>query len=379
MLDGNRSGCASENVIANIFSYVQIIQLSCTKGEQKMLMVVLGAGASYDCVSAYPPPEHRFPDRLPLADELFQSRDNFTRVMQLIPKCLPIIPYVQTLSAGKSVEQVLEHLQSEAKDYPERYRQLAAIRYYLHAMLWECELRCLATARGVTNYKTLLDQIERWRKPNEQVCLVTFNYDRLIEDALPAVGVDIREIPDYIADDRYRLLKLHGSVNWGRDIDTPIRRIDQLDGWSLVHEIINNVPDLTISRKYRIVKDLTPPSNPISKFRGVPIFPAIAIPVETKQHYECPDDHVAALREFIPKTTKLLMIGWRATEKHFLSLLSEGIHDELRVMSVAGNLDAAQQSVKNLRDAGVRAYAIESEGGFSDFIVNREGDEFLRS
>jgi hypothetical protein len=109
------------------------------------------------------------------------------------------------------------------------------------------------------------------------------------------------------------------------------------------------------------------------------LFPAIAIPIENKQHYECPDEHVAALREFIPKTTKLLMIGWRATEKHFLSLLSEGIPEELRVMSVAGSLDAAKQSVKNLRDAGIRAHAIESEGGFSDFIVNREGDEFLRS
>ncbi len=36
-----------------------------------------------------------------------------------------------------------------------------------------------------------LDQIERWRKPDEQVCIVTFNYDSFLEDALPVVGVKI--------------------------------------------------------------------------------------------------------------------------------------------------------------------------------------------
>jgi hypothetical protein len=117
----------------------------------------------------------------------------------------------------------------------------------------------------------------------------------------------------------------------------------------------------------------------MSKLNNVALFPAIAIPVETKQHYECPKEHLSALQECIPRTTKLLMIGWRASEQHFLKLLSEGVKRKLRVMSVAGELDAAKQSVKNLRDAGVDVDAVESSGGFTDFVVNREGDDFLRS
>ena len=342
-----------------------------------MLMVVLGAGASYDSVPARHPkfdPPH--PDRLPLADELFASREEFSNVMRLLPSCLPIIPYVQRLPAGQTVEQVLEHLQSEGRNYPQRHRQLAAVRYYLQVMLGQCEQRWLNLAKDVTNYKTLLDQIERWRKTDEQVCLVTFNYDTMIEGALPVVGVNIKELRDYIEDPRYKLVKLHGSVNWGRMIEShSIPSIDQLSTWQTANEIINRVPDLKVTKHFRLEND----QRPISRVGKILLFPAIAIPVETKQQYECPDEHVAAMQEFIPKITKLLMIGWRATEKHFLKLLSERVHDQLRVMAVAGSLDAAKESVKNLRDAGIGADAIESEGGFTDFIVNRQVDEFLRS
>ena len=65
-------------------------------------------------------------------------------------------------------------------------------------------------AGGVTNYKTLLDQLEHYRRPDETVCLVTFNYDTLLEDALPTVGLKVLEIADYISSDRYKLIKLHG-------------------------------------------------------------------------------------------------------------------------------------------------------------------------
>jgi hypothetical protein len=82
----------------------------------------------------------------------------------------------------------------------------------------------------------------------------------------------------------------------------------------------------------------------------------------------------------LPRITKLLMIGWRATENHFLDLLREGIHPQLRVMSVSGSVDGAKESVENLKKAKLYIdVPIESSGGFTGFIVNREGDEFLSS
>src|SRR3989337_761360 len=128
-----------------------------------MLMVVFGAGASYDSVPSRDPkswPKERLPDRPPLANELFDDRPLFVDAMSRFPRCQAIIPYLRHRSEDVSVEAVLEKLQAEGEEYPERYRQLAAIRFYLHFVLWECERRWNDVAKGVTNYKTLLDQIE---------------------------------------------------------------------------------------------------------------------------------------------------------------------------------------------------------------------------
>ena len=129
-----------------------------------MLMVVFGAGASYDSVPSRPPipfPGAQLLDRPPLANELFADRPRFVEAIRSFPKCQPVIPYLRHLPRDGSVEQVLEGLQAEAEEYPERHRQLAAVRFYLHFMLWECERYWNDVASGVTNYKTLLDQLER--------------------------------------------------------------------------------------------------------------------------------------------------------------------------------------------------------------------------
>ena len=124
-------------------------------------------------------------------------------------------------------------MQAEAEEYPERHKQLAAVRFYLHFMLWESERYWNDVARGVTNYKSLLDQIERWRRPQQQVCLVTFNYDTMLEAALPAVNVQIHGLPDYIASDRYKVIKPHGSVNWAHEVDTPIEDMANKNTWQV--------------------------------------------------------------------------------------------------------------------------------------------------
>jgi len=338
-----------------------------------MLMVVIGAGASYDSIPALRQ-DMGNALRPPLANQLFEPRDVFATTMQQVGRILPIVPLLQNLPNGRTVEQVLEQLQAEADDYPERRQQFAAVRYYLHVMLWICVAHWNRLAKGVTNYKALLDQIERWRKPDDQVCLVTFNYDTMLEEALPVVGVQIGDLPDYISNDKYKLLKLHGSVNWGRSVDTAILGIENLGAWEIANWLIDNVRSLKISNTFRMVLQ-----HPMSKLHNVALFPAIAIPVQSKLQFECPTEHLTALQEFIPKTTKLLMIGWSATESHFLKLLAERITHKLKVMAVSGKLDLAKQSVANLTSAGIDVDAIESSYGFTEFIVNREGDDFLRS
>lgn len=344
-----------------------------------MLLVIFGAGASYDSVPSKPPYDkdvHNDPElnkRLPLADQLFETRPSFMRSLLLLPKCLPIIPYLRNPAPGRTVESVLEGLQEEGTEDPERYRQLAAIRYYLHLVLWEAERVWLNEAHGVTNYKTLLDQIRHWRKV-EHVCLATFNYDRMLEDALPTIGVKIRELKDYVANPNFKIIKLHGSVDWAREVSLRIDLSSQND-WQVVSELIEHAPDLEISSRFTMVS-----SHPIAKAStGQILFPALAIPVETKLSFECPPEHLEVLGECLPKVEKILVIGWRAMEQHFLTLLREGLSKNVRIMAVSGREDEAIKTLDRIRAAGIEGEFSASDGRFTDFIVKRRGVDFLKS
>jgi hypothetical protein len=332
-----------------------------------MLMVIFGAGASFDSVPSIPiRPEDQY--RPPLADRLFDTRPIFKETMARFEKCQPVIPYLQDRYAA--VERVLEWLQEEAKNYAEGYRQLAAIRYYLH--YW------LEIAQGVTNYKTLLDQIERWRKPGQEVCLATFNYDTMLEAALPTVGVKIQRMDDYIANKHYKVIKLHGSINWAREINIDIR---SKNPGTICDDVINQAADLvspnSMSLNYSIVTGYL-----IGKADDKVLFPALAIPVETKSSFECPEQHLNMVRQCIKKVSKLLLIGWRGMEDHFLHLLSEHLPSGISIMAVNGRADDAKQTLMRLEKAGIKFEAVPSDPmkvGFSEFVVQRIGEAFLKS
>jgi hypothetical protein len=115
------------------------------------------------------------------------------------------------------------------KNDPERLCQITAIRCYLHCIIWECEQEWRNVSRKITNYTTLLDQLRRSRINEEPVLLVTFNYDRMIEDALTSVDITIREFPDYIRNNSFKLFELHGSVHWGREIENNIGNIAEMN------------------------------------------------------------------------------------------------------------------------------------------------------
>lgn len=194
-----------------------------------MLLVIFGAGASYDSAPARSLAFSQFnnlTDRPPLANQLFEDRPDFVQDLDLFPQCKPIVPYLRT---GRAFEQTLQGLQMEGEKYPTRFPQLAAIRFYLRRMLWRCEDRWYSQHRGVTNYATLLDQLNMWRPTGETILLVTFNYDRMLERALEEFNQTFTDIPDYIASKRFLVFKPHGSVNWGHRVQTQIVTEDR--GW----------------------------------------------------------------------------------------------------------------------------------------------------
>ena len=66
-----------------------------------------------------------------------------------------------------------------------------------------------------------------------------------------------------------------------------------------------------------------PVIGPVAEQVEVLSVAAIALPVETKNEFEFPEAHLKKLRSVIPEVTRILIIGWRGTEEHFLKLWPE--------------------------------------------------------
>jgi hypothetical protein len=68
-----------------------------------MLMVVFGAGASYDSAPSYPPNRQHFfedQDRMPLANELFDNRSEFVRALNYFPSASLLSLICETSGTG---------------------------------------------------------------------------------------------------------------------------------------------------------------------------------------------------------------------------------------------------------------------------------------
>lgn len=341
-----------------------------------MLLVIFGAGASYDSVPHLPPPApgasaqnnwtptvQRTPSayeqfRPPLANQLFEDRSLFVDAMQAFPECMPIIPLLRGVLP---VEQQLAALELQEKTYPARRSQLLAIRFYLHTVLWQCQMQWQTHHKGINNYATFLDAIERWRHENgETVCCVTFNYDTMLEAAMTQVlGLSFDHFGRYITDPRYQLVKLHGSIDWGLEVEIP-------SAPTSARQLLEQAESLRVSARFRKA-DLNVTFD--DRTAG---FPALAIPVEKKSEFMCPPDHIQVLGNSLSRVTKIVTIGWRATEQHFLKMLHErltGVSDDVDVMIISGNSAGANETLKNFgmhtASSGKRALL---DNGFTGLI-----------
>ena len=301
-----------------------------------MLMVILGAGASFDSSPTYTlgmaPPGTSQTDRdndyhrLPLAKDLFANRPLFIEAINAFPQCKTIVSRLRdpaVTSGHASIETRLQEIEEEAKTYDRGRQELAAVRCYLQIAISRCESRWRNVTSGITNHLSLLREIERLNKADHPVCLVTFNYDTLLEGALADLGLGIKEMDDYTRRPTlFRLFKLHGSVDWGRRVEVAFpANLNPGNSHAALKYLVEHGSEGKITNHFSRCDPSTmrPPGEPDTPA----LFPAIAIPVEKKQVYECPEYMVDDLNKLLPQVTKIIVVGWRARETHFLDLLKQ--------------------------------------------------------
>jgi len=341
-----------------------------------MLMVIFGAGASYDSDPSNQPTRSgaKDPNRPPLANELFDDRPQFRTELARFPQCAPLVPRLRHPPAGVTIEQVLEQHRDES-DSPvnpdrERVKQLAAVQFYLQAAIERCSTAWDASTNGITNYATLLDDIRHFG--NRCPTLVTFNYDLLLEGALRRLtGWVPDKIGQYVDGGPGTLVKLRGSVDWGRVV-YGMQPDTQGDPDQIATGLIQNAAALELTEDYRLVHT----RSPVEQDGTQMLFPAIAIPFQNKTRFACPPEHIQALTRRLEQTTHVLVIGWRALDRTFSALLRRHLPTQPKMQIICGPADGEAVQTA-LRQAGVRAEIRILERTFSSYVLSRAGHEFL--
>lgn len=349
------------------------------------LAIIFGAGASYDFLPTYPSGDSssnflkQF--RIPLADHLFENRSEFANIAKKLRRLVPILPELRNRSGNRSVEEVLEELRSLERNNPywaRRQRELAAVRFYLQQALWWSEVTMVEHSAGVSNYATLIRYVEEFRRSDEPIILITFNYDTLIERALSLHFDDFsfKAIGDYVRRPKYKLFKLHGSVNWGN----PVPEDARLDVHQAPEHIINAVIDLSDAINYQI-DDFVVMDEPRVVVEKWVCVPAISIPVQTKSHFSCPESWLSFLETLLEGVGNLLVIGWSGAEQHFLKRVVPVLNKntDLTLTVVSDTEGSANETHARLGNEGLTTSRVRTySGGFTNFIVSEDVKVFLR-
>jgi hypothetical protein len=245
-------------------------------------------------------------------------------------------------------------------------------------------------SHGATSYATLVERIRRWHlRTGEPVCFITFNYDTLLDKAaVNVLGLPLTTVESFTVHNEYKLFKLHGSVDWGQVVDAgntnpnnPVRQIER--------DLITGAHGHGYTGRYQrndVLLDFAQYAfGPFLSFdfpattQGRLQFPAIAIPLETKTDFECPRTEVDKLVPIFRQVTKLLIIGWRGAEEHFLRLARGNLPVRVPTQVVAENNESAQQTWERLVGGAnlVGDYHRATNQGFSTYLSIAELERFL--
>jgi hypothetical protein len=111
------------------------------------------------------------------------------------------------------------------------------------------------------------------------------------------------------------------------------------------------------------------------------LVPALSIPMDKKVEFSCPHEHIKKLQELLPNVTKVLVIGWPATEADFLNMLRTELSGAPELMLVSGDRTSADETLRNLDPSQARYPSPNCvDNGFSGLIIEKLSllDVFLR-
>lgn len=343
------------------------------------LLVILGAGASYDAL-------REGEERPPLANDLFNEQ--YDDLQQEFPRVdLLRDTILARMKQGQSLEQILGRL-AESPD-PNIQRQVFEIPLYLQ--------RLLARFSGMRpgTYDSLITLIQ---EAQVSVTFVTLNYDTILDEAIGRTYDDslIASLDDYVdpsSTRKWNYVKLHGSVNWG--FKTTVAAPGRLLGGTQSQLHAHYRPSM--AQVYETGHDRSGvhllDSRDTYLLEDRMTYPALAMPTDWNKQTLCPEAHLEALRSALRSNPSILVIGNQGLDTDLMDILRNtepaqapqhlgdfirdvfGSRRPVHVVDPSDVLDVASRFAEAL---GRPDFTFSQEDiGFRDFVESEEAGRFF--
>ena len=294
-------------------------------------IIILGAGASYDCIDREKHLQGPYRDdnlnvyRPPLLNQLFDPNrfhsfiKDYPEVGSLASDAIGVADFEKYLT---DIEEV------KALKNRERYGQLIALRFYLRKLFTSISDNYY---RPVNYYRKLLNIID---DAGEVSCFVNFNYDLLLEKNINKIITSL-DIDDYIAGNK-KVIKIHGACNWFYQMEDDFSLKTAYKHFSFFAEnFVKFIREERPDKKISIInEDISWNGTIVKGDRRSHYLPALAVPATTKANYVCPDSHIDELKRILVATDRILIIGWQANDSYLVSLITKIIEKPVKVTIV---------------------------------------------
>lgn len=351
-----------------------------TTGDRPKVVVLIGAGGSFDCWDGrFGTPETDW--QPPLVRDFFKRR-GFQSLVSQYPTVKPLV--VELAKEAESGTLVLEqklrwyatHKSSEVR------RQFKFMPLFLRDVVAACSN---AYRDHTGTYGHLFQSLLNYAEFD--LLVLTTNYDDLAESALLKLNPSIRleHMDDYIADDaQCKFVKLHGSIDWAFPMGVAPTGFESSE-WDPIFEAFD-IGEIS-GRRDEIVRVPGRGSNSYQWWipdsdRNIPAYPAVTAPLAGKSDDDllCPDDHISAAIDFLSQAERVLVIGTSGLDDDVARLLEKGLQDRPKELWFVGRDQADAQSTRDaLVERGLAAWKLDeakfAQGGFVEFVF---GDEFKR-
>src|ERR1044072_4331159 len=311
------------------------------------LLVIMGAGASFDCTSAH---VQRNPEyQPPLVTQLFEHRATFTEILHRYPLAEQAAADIRPALAEGTLE-IERLLREELRDsgYAHKRRQYWAVPLYLQDLFFQ--IGRWDSGIGYAEHPDIYDRLLNATLAVDEVTYVTLNYDNLFDRRLFAYA-PLESMVSYLGDGQnWALIKLHGSVDWGRRILHQQPAVDDLYLANTFAAFGEKIPfDSTIELRKKVdIQSMRAERDGYG--RTTLFYPALSAPLGPQDDLVCPDPHLQYLRDRTgdPDPLDVLVIGYSGLDQSVLDAVAWGGRRMNSLTVVSGDPDSTREAASRI-------------------------------